>query len=355
MKPLSDLKRIVYPAIFLLVIFLISFSPGLIFPLIGIAAFGALIDRSGSSALMPEDVSREIIQGVPENSAVLSLFRKLPNMTKAQQRMPVLSALPSAYFVDGDTGQKKTTSVAWANKYLNAEEIACIIPIPESVLADADYDIWGEVKPRLLEAIGGVVDNAILFGVNAPASWPDDILTGATAAGNVVALGTNADIYDDIMSEGGVLSLVEADGFGITGHIAALTMKAKLRGLRSSQDKLPIFVRDMQAKSNYTLDGEPMYFPRNGFDATKALLISGDFQNGVFSIRQDVTYKLLTEATLYNVDGVTPLYRLAEQDMVALRVVFRLAWQIPNPINLVQSDSALRFPFAILTPVATSS
>lgn len=313
-----------------------------------------LIDRSGASALMPEDVSREIIQDIPQASAVLSLFRRLPNMTRAQQRMPVLSLFPSAYFINGDTGQKKTTKIAWENKYLNAEEIAVIVPIPEAVLNDADYDIWGEVRPRLLEAIGKVVDGAMLFSTNAPSSWPDGLVTAAIAAGNSIALGTGTDIYDDIMGESGVLALVENDGFMVNGHIAAMTMKAKLRGLRDTNGQ-PIFVRDMQVKTGYTLDGEVMYFPKNGaFDATEALLISGDFNNAVYSIRQDVTYKLLTEATLYDTDGVTPLYRLAEQDMVALRVVIRLAWQVPNPITQLQSDADLRYPFAVLTPAASS-
>lgn len=314
----------------------------------------SLIDRSGASALMPEEVSREIIQDIPQASAVLSLFRRLPNMTRAQQRMPVLSLFPSAYFINGDTGRKQTTKVAWENKYLNAEEIAVIVPIPESVLNDADYDIWGEVRPRLLEAIGKVIDGAILFDTNAPASWPTGLVTAAVAAGNSVALGTGADIYDDIMGESGVLSLVENDGFMVTGHIGAMTMKAKLRGLRSAQDKLPIFVRDMAQKTGYTLDGETIFFPKNGaFDPTVALLISGDFNNAVYSIRQDVTYKLLTEATLYDTDGSTPLYRLAEQDMVALRVVIRLAWQVPNPITQLQPDGDIRYPFAVLTDQAS--
>lgn len=309
-----------------------------------------IIDRSGAQALMPEDVSREIIQDIPQSSAVLSLFRRLPNMTRAQQRMPVLSLFPSAYFVNGDTGRKKTSKMAWDNKYLNAEEIAVIIPIPEAVLNDADYDIWGEVRPRLLEAIGKTIDAAVLFDENAPASWPTGLVISAINAGNVVNLGAGADIYDDIMGEGGVLSLVENDGFMVTGHIAAMTMKAKLRGLRSATDKLPIFVRDMQSKTGYQLDGETIFFPKNGaFDPAKALLISGDFNNAVYSIRQDITYKLLSEATLYDTDGTTPLYRLAEQDMVALRVVIRLAWQVPNPITNLQPDEDIRYPFAVLS------
>ncbi len=311
--------------------------------------YSSLIDRSDAAALIPEEVSREIIQGVPVNSACLSLFRKLPNMSRKQQRMPVLSALPTAYFVDGDNGLKQTAEMAWDNKYLNAEEIACIVPIPESVLDDADYDIWSEVKPRIMEAFGVVIDAAILIGTNKPSAWPDAILTDCGTAGNTVTLGTGVDIYDDIMGEDGVLAKVEADGFQVTGHIGLNTMKAKLRGLRDANGQ-PIFVRSMADKTQYELDGEPMFFAsNNAFTSSSAYLFSGDFKQAVYSIRQDMTYKLLTEAVITDGAG-TIVYNLAQQDMVALRCVLRLAWQVPNPINRVQDLEANRYPFAALIP-----
>lgn len=314
-------------------------------------SYNKVIDRSDAAALIPEEVSREIVQGVAETSACLRLFRRLPNMSRKQQRIPVLSALPTAYFVNGDTGLKQTTEQAWENKYLNAEEIACIVPIPEAVLDDADYDIWAEVRPRIVEAFGVVIDAAILFGTNAPNSWPASILDGATSAGHVVALGTGADIYDDIMGENGVISLVEEDGYMVNGHIAAMTMKARLRGLRDANGQ-PIFVRSMQDRTRYELDGEPMEFPANGaFDVTKALMFSGDFRQAVYAMRQEITYKVLTEAVIQDNTGAI-VYNLAQQDMVALRAVMRMAWQVPNPVTRLQPTEAQRYPFAVLTPAA---
>ena len=40
--------------------------------------------------------------------------------------------------------------------------------------------------------------------------------------------------------------------------------------------------------------------------------------------------------------------------MTALRVVFRMGWALPNPINLVNEDAATRYPFAILQPASAS-
>lgn len=315
--------------------------------------FNNMIARSEADALIPEDVSREITQSLPEASAVMSVARRLPNMPTNKQRMPVLSLFPAAYFVNGDTGLKQTTEINWANKYLNAEEIAVIVPIPEAVLDDADYDIWGEVRPRIVEAMGKTFDQAVLYGTNAPASWPTDLVAAATAAGHVVDLSDvitgGGDIYDAVMGETGVLAYVEEDGFMVNGHLAALTMKAKLRGLRT-EDGQPIFVRAMQEGSRYELDGEPLIFPRNGsMVPANALQISGDWDQLVFSIRQDVTYKLLDQAVIQDNTGAI-VYNLAQQDMVALRVVMRLAWQLPNPINQINPTEATRYPFAILKP-----
>lgn len=306
-----------------------------------------VIDRSGAESLIPTQEANEIIQGTITQSAVLSRGRKLANMTSRQYKMPVLDMLPIAYFVNGDTGQKKTTKQAWDKKFITAEEIAVIVPIPEAVLDDAEYDIWAEVKPRVTEAFGKVIDGAILFDVNKPSTWRDGVVTTATKAQSVVTLGASDNLYDKIMAEEGVIAKVEDSGYFVNGHMADISMRAKLRGLKDA-DGNPIFKSDMQGATSYSLDGSPMNFPNNGaFDKSKALMISGDFSQLVYSIRQDITFKLFTEGVVQNTDG-TIAYNLMQNDMVALRAVMRLGWEIPNPINALKTDKTKRCPFSIL-------
>lgn len=307
----------------------------------------SVIDRSGAESLIPTQEANEIIQGTITQSAVLSRGRKLANMTSRQYKMPVLDMLPIAYFVNGDTGQKKTTKQAWDKKFITAEEIAVIVPIPEAVLDDAEYDIWAEVKPRVTEAFGKVIDGAILFDVDKPSTWRDGVVTTATKAQSVVTLGASDNLYDKIMAEEGVIAKVEDSGYFVNGHMADISMRAKLRGLKDA-DGNPIFKSDMQGATSYSLDGSPMNFPNNGaFDKSKALMISGDFSQLVYSIRQDITFKLFTEGVVQNTDG-TIAYNLMQNDMVALRAVMRLGWEIPNPINALKTDKTKRCPFSIL-------
>lgn len=314
-----------------------------------------IIDRTGAEVLIPEENSREIIQSVPEQSVTMRLMHRLPDLSTRTRTIPVLSALPMAYFVDGDTGFKQTTSQAWENVRLYAEEIACIVPIPEAVLDDAEYDIWANVKPRLVEAIGATFDKAVLFGTNKPANFPTGIVPGAIAAGNAVELGSQDSLYLELMGENGLVAKIEEDGYVPNGYLGAITMRSKMRGTLDNNG-LPIFGRAVYrdgvgARSSYELDGTNIEFPRTEvMDATKSLLIGGDWNAPVWAIRSDINTKLLTEAVIQDPNTKEIVYNLAQQDMVALRVTFRAGWALPNPINRVNQDEATRYPFAVLTP-----
>ena len=308
-----------------------------------------ITSRADAEAIIREQVVSTIFQDAPKQSVFMGLAKKLPNMTSNQTRIRVLDFLPTAYWVNGDTGMKQTSNQAWDNVYINAGELAVIVPIPEAVLDDAEFDIFGEITPRVNEAIGQKVDSAIIFGSNRPAEWQNDIITLARQAGNNVPVGSSPDYYKLIMEENGVIANIEEPGYMATGALAAMGMRAKLRGIRAT-DGTPIFKSDMQGTTQYALDGAPMYFPQNGsFDSSIAQLVVGDFKQAVYSIRQDITVKILDQGVIQDPSTKEIVYNLAQQDMVALRVVFRMGWALPNPATRMDEDR-LGCPFAYLEP-----
>lgn len=302
--------------------------------------------RSKAEALIKEQITNTIMQDTPKNSIVMQLGKRLPNMTSQQTRVPVLSMLPMAYWVNGDTGYKQTSQQAWDNVYLDAGELAVIVPIPEAVVNDASFDIVGEVIPRVNEAIGAKVDQAILFGINRPVNWQSDIFTMARQAGNNVSGGIT---YDTLLGTEGLFSKVEKAGYAVDGVVAAMTGRAAMRGIKDDAGR-PIFVTDMQGATRYALDGAPMYFPENGsFDVSVAQMIAGNWSQLVYSIRQDIQTKILTEAVIQNPATKEITYNLAQQDMIALRVTFRMGWALPNPATRLNPDRA-NVPFAYIEP-----
>ena len=309
--------------------------------------YNNLVSRTNAQALIPEQVSNDILGGLTNRSASLNLFKQVRLATN-QTRMPVLSALPTAYFVSGDTGLKQTTEVAWANKFLNVEELAAIVPIPEAVFDDANFDVWGNIRPLLEDAIARALDAAVFFGTNKPASWGGAIVTDATSAGNVVnrSVGTArtdkagvAGYFSDAFAQ------VEADGFAVTGVAANVAYRGQLRNVRDANGQL---LSEVTPDSVY---GVPVTYPMRGLwpaPATGAAeAVVGDFDQAILGIRQDMTYKVLDQGVITDGSGVIQ-YNLPQQDMLALRVVFRCAFQTANTINYDNGTAGTRYPFSVI-------
>ena len=288
---------------------------------------------------------------------LMQLARRLPNMARNQNRMPVMSALALAYFVTGDTGLKQTTEVNWAHRHIDAEEVAAIVPIPKSVLDDADYDIWGQVQPELVTAFNIAITNAVLYGTNIPATWTANLgsaglFAGVTAAAHIPSLAAFADSYEVFLGEtaagvDGAFMLCEADGYAVTGYLAAPAVKGILRNTRDINGQ-PIFKTNMQDAARYELDGAPIYFSSDGtmFPAI-ALAFVGQWDQLVYAVRQDITYTILDQAVIQDAAG-TIVYNLAQQDMVAIRAVMRLGFALPHP--LTRLDGGAGYPFAAVIP-----
>ena len=299
-----------------------------------------MITKNDVNALIDEQVVNEIFADAQKESKVLSMFRRLPNMTSDKTKLRVSDSLPVAYFVDENTnnGRKNLTKAAWKNVFLTAEEIAVIVPIKENLLNDASVDIWAEIRPQLTSAIAKTIDAAVFKGEGAPASWGEGIIPQIIAKGKTVT--ETGKLYEDINS---VMVEVEEGGYDVNALLGGVGLKGKFR-MMVDQNGQPLNTTEIGSLRREYLDN-------GAWDKETATLIAGDFNQAVYAIRSDVDYKVLTEAVIQDPSTGDILYNLAQEDMVALRVTFRMGYAIPNPVTALDGTEN-RYPFAALVPAS---
>ena len=323
-------------------------------------SYTAMVDRTEAGPLIPEDAANEIIKEATEKSYVLSAFKR-KQMTRKQQRLPIFDRKPVAYFVNGDTGLKQTSDVRWDNIYLNAEELAVIVPVPDILVEDAAFDIWGQLRPEITEAIGAKVDEAVFFGVDRPTLWPTGVLQGATAASQTYTIGASGvDVFEDINR---TMMLLEADGYDPMSFFAPFRIRGVLRGQRDTQKGFlyPATGPSNTGAQNAGWKGEvwntPVFTSKMGFagfgpTTGNAFMFALDTDNFICAVRDDINMKVFTEGVISDDTGKVVL-NLMQQDAKALRVTFRMAWAVANPVTRLQPDRAQRYPASVLLQGAT--
>lgn len=299
------------------------------------------ITRAEVASLIGEAYAGTILSSATAGSTALSAFPTY-NMGTKTVNVPVLATLPTAGWVT-DTGNdsvKPTSQVTWANKTLVAEEIAVIIPIHENTLDDATEDILAQIAQQGGQAIGKALDQAVFFGTNKPASWTsDDLLAAAAAASQAYEVNATTgadDLYGQMLVAAGALA---DEGFDPTTVVARNSLRFSLRNLRENSTGAPILVDGV-------LGDFDTFWNRNGaWDSDEAHAFIVDPSRIRMGVRQDVTVKILDQAT------ITGLGNLAELDMVALRFKARFAYVLGTGATSV---GASKVPVASIIPAGAS-
>lgn len=290
------------------------------------------IDRESASSLIPVEYANEIIQGATKYSIGMQIFKRTRNMLHDEMIMPALSMLPEGGWLNSDNAVKPLTMQAWEAVEMFAEEYAARVVIPDNVREDSSYDMWGEILPRLQEVYGKAFDQATFMGINKPRRFRSDIVTACIQAGAVVAKTNN--INEDINS---ALSLVEQSGYNPTALVAGVGMKATFRMNVDSVGQ-PIWFPFIEQLNKYYLDN-------GAWDDSRATLIVGDFQQALYSVREDMSMKISADAAT-TIDNT--LHSMFDEDSQVLRAKWRVGFAIPNPVNILNQSSS-RFPFAIVS------
>jgi len=300
-----------------------------------------------AATMLPDQVVTEVLTAATQQSTILNRAKRAP-MSSKTFKQPVLSALPHVEWVDGDNGLKQTTSVEWKGLTMTAEELAVILPIPNSLIDDANVPLWEAVKPLLAEAVGMKIDQAAIFGEDKPASWPTAIVPAATAAGNVVT-DQGTDFWKSVSDLAGK---IDTQGFAINGFMAQPGLSWTLRGVRDDNGR-PIFDSQLTAAGGFGLFGFPMDEVRNGaWNPDAARLVAVDWTKVVVGVRQDITYDLYDQGTIIDSDGKAVL-SLMQQDAKALRLVMRVGFQVAAPISRLSTDGTA-YPAGVIVPATIS-
>jgi len=320
------------------------------------------------NVVLPVEYSREIIRGIQGRSKALELGRRLPDMRGKTYKLNVLTALAKAGWVKlsqnpansegAEINRKPVSQLAWEGVNLEAETIACIVPISEETLADTE-DFGISVIPTITEdiisAFQEVLDATVFFGVDSPWENMGGIVAGATAANAVVNWnGNSGTAFYKAVSD--AMALVENSGFIPTAILGAPSLRSAFRGTIT---ELGVLAGDQ---------GEVGALPRHidmtgGFDSSTAFAIVGDFRYLVYSFREEMSMKVLTEAQIDDPATGNKLYNLAQQDMIALRLKMRLGVALPNPVNRVSAQAsgnvykrgAQAYPFAVISKTGEGS
>ena len=313
------------------------------------AGFNDLITRT--DVPIPTEEVGELLKVMPEESVLLKRARRQPMSTKTTKQT-IMTTFPDAYWVDGDTGLKQTTKQSFSQPVMTAEELAVIAVVPDAVIDDSSLPIWETLRPYLAEAIGKKVDQAAIYGVDKPVSWPLALVPGAIAAGvitpgNLVATPANQrkDAGQLVADLG--LKMARDAGANLSGLIANAGTGWELDRIRDASRR-PIY--DGVAGA---LRGVPFDELKNGAWSdvgtgdTAVPLIGVDWSQVYVGIRQDITVKMLDQAVISDAAGKV-IFNLAQQDAKALRVVFRVGYQSVMPVNHQQTDATKRFPAGVI-------
>ena len=313
------------------------------------AGFNDLITRT--DVPIPTEEVGELLKVMPEESVLLKRARRQPMSTKTVKQT-IMTTFPDAYWVDGDTGLKQTTKQSFSQPTMTAEELAVIAVVPDAVIDDSSLPIWATLRPYLAEAIGKKIDQAAIYGIDKPTSWPLALVPGAIAAG-VITPGNLAATPADARKDAGQLvadlglKMARDAGANLSGLIAQAGTGWELDRIRDA-DRRPIY--DGVAGA---LRGVPFDELKNGAWSsvgtgdTAVPIIGVDWSQVYVGIRQDITVKMLDQAVISDADGKV-VFNLAQQDAKALRVVFRVGYQAVMPVNHQQLDPTKRFPAGVI-------
>ena len=259
---------------------------------------------------------------------------RVMRMSAASESIPVIAFRPTAKFVNPQYGGRKpVTEIRWTAVEIRPEEIAATLPVPNAWIQDANFNVEGQVEREMANAVAYALDQAILFGNDAPASYPP---------GGVVAFADSAERHNAILAVGDAMGDLEGKGILPDGIASGPAIGSALRDA-------------------YALHGEFDTAPAQrlwGLPVARSLAwdaaasppdaIVGGWNYLAIGIREDITFGRSTDGVLFNENG--SVAASAFQDNVTLvKIYARIGCAIGMPAQAKPGAVQPQKPFCSAT------
>lgn len=269
---------------------------------------------ANADQLLPRGVAQDFVGLIEQASVALQLGRVM-RMSEATEAIPVVAFMPQAKWVTpAYGGRKPATKIEWTAQEIKAEEVACVLPVPNAWIQDAHFDVEGQVERSMSQAIATTIDDAILFGTGAPPSFP--------VGGVVGFMQDTVSGYEPLLAISDAIGVLESLGIPPDGIAGGPSIGAALRAAYFEHGEFAT------APSN-RLFGLPT---RQSFTwtSTTAMALVGGYQHLAIGIREDVRFGRSNDGVL--LDDAGAIIATAFQDNVTLvKIYARLGCAVGQP------------------------
>lgn len=245
----------------------------------------ALVEGTDSEGgyLVPEELRAEIFRVLPDFTVMRRIARVLPMQTDSL-KLNNLSARPSAYWTS-EYASKSTTSAEFGQVELTPNDLVCLLPVSEQLIADANINVVQFIIELFAETIGATEDKAFFTGsgTGQPRGINQETLTSVDAGGSAT--------FDD------VIALIHSvpqrvrmgGGAAFVAHNYVIRL---LRQLKDSQNRYLWEPGDPNAGQPDRLYGFPLYEQN---DLAQTEMYFGDWRYYIIGDRQQIRVATTTE------------------------------------------------------------
>ncbi len=240
-------------------------------------ATGVEINRT--NVTLPADVSREIMQKVKEDSAIMRLSTQI-ELPGRGTTIPVILGDPTAQWV-AETGTKPVSNPSVGTKLMSAYKMAVIEIFSKEFTRDMKA-LYDALIARLPAALAKLFDYTVLGGTDKPGANFDNFAS-CTACSLIPS--SDASTYDglvaadtEIATHGGILN-----GFGLGAQARGILLSA------TDSTGRPLFVNSVAEGAIPRILGVPTVFNRGLYVAGTAVAGSDPGDPAVVGVAGDWT------------------------------------------------------------------